>query len=512
MPKLQIDKLVYLINSMTKAEKRSFRLYANRNANASDSLFMQLFDFIAKEGHCDEKAILIKIPKLKKSQISNLKANLFKQILTGLRLTDRNKFEEINVREQIDFAKILYERGMYKTCLEVLDKAKKRAIEINYETLALSILYFEKRIESQHVTGSMAATADRLAIQSNCLLEEIGITNKLSNASLLLYGEYLKHGYVKSAEDFERLKLFFKAQIPEVQIQTLSFYQKLYYFQSHVWYYNMGQDFVNYYKYALRWVELFIEDPSKQELATTPFIKGYHNLLNALFMTGRRDKFNEALQKFDALDILSKSNVSENERSLFHLVKSVHLLNFIFVNAAYNEPTQSFLEFEKVLNTNAYNWDPHRLLVFNYKMGCVYFGMGQLDKAILYLNKVADAYKPGFREDIQSFARILNLIVHFDLGNESLVSYQVKSLYRFLSKLSELQKVQLEIIKFLRRTPKMMAQNMNSEFQSLKDKLEHIETEPFEKRPFLYLDIISWLNSKIKGVSMKAAIQDKLLK
>ena len=43
------DSLVNLIHSLTKAEKRSFKLYATRNSSSSDELkFLQLFDFIDK--------------------------------------------------------------------------------------------------------------------------------------------------------------------------------------------------------------------------------------------------------------------------------------------------------------------------------------------------------------------------------------------------------------------------------------------------------------------------------
>jgi len=250
MSKRSSDKLVSLVNSLSKTEKRSFRLFVNRNPSAADSLFMKLFDLILKSKDYDDSVALQNIDGLKKSQLSNLKANLYKQILSCLRLLESKKIDEIQVREQIDYAKILYEKGLYKSCLEILDKAKKQALAINFETLALSILYFEKRIESQHITGSMSAKADELSRQSDKLLDEIVLTNKLSNASLLLYGRYLKHGYVKSKNEFEELAAYVDEVLPEVEENELKFYQKLYWYQSKVWFYNMGQDFPNCYKYA----------------------------------------------------------------------------------------------------------------------------------------------------------------------------------------------------------------------------------------------------------------------
>jgi antitoxin component YwqK of YwqJK toxin-antitoxin module len=144
---------------------------------------------------------------------------------------------------------------------------------------------------------------------------------------------------------------------------------------------------------------------------------------------------------------------------------------------------------------------------FNYKIGCVYFGAGDIDNAINFLNKITNQVIPNFREDIQCYARILNLIAHFELGNDLLVSYQIKSTYRFLLKAKENSKVLDEIFSFLRKTPRMLESELKSEFEALKEKLEEIEKEKYERRPFLYLDIISWLDSKIHNRSMAESIR-----
>ena len=47
--------------------------------------------------------------------------------------------------------------------------------------------------------------------------------------------------------------------------------------------------------------------------------------------------------------------------------------------------------------------------------------------------------------------------------------------------------------------------------KSLKDRLTVLATNPFEKRSFLYLDIISWLESKIEGKPVQAVIRRKFL-
>ena len=163
----------------------------------------------------------------------------------------------------------------------------------------------------------------------------------------------------------------------------------------------------------------------------------------------------------------------------------------------------------RVIEEDTYNWDDHRILVFYYRIACLYFGSGDNESAIDYLNLIINQKNPDYREDIQCFARILNLIAHFELGNAQLVEYQVKSVYRFLAKMKDLHAVQQEIFRFLRRIPRIQEEGLKQEFINLKDKLVEHEDDPFERRPFLYLDIISWLESKIQDKPVQEIIRHK---
>ena len=129
MHKQQTDHLVQLILSLTKAEKRHFRLFATRNQASDDILFLQLFDMIEKQRGYDEALILKKIPQIKKRQLSNLKAHLYKQLLMSLRLLSKNNYRDVEIREKIDYAKVLYVKGLYRQSLEMLDKTKILALQ-----------------------------------------------------------------------------------------------------------------------------------------------------------------------------------------------------------------------------------------------------------------------------------------------------------------------------------------------------------------------------------------------
>ena len=511
MPSQQTDQLLQLIHSLTKGEKRSFRLFVNRNNPGGDKLFMKVFDVLASTDHYDESRLLKKVPNLKKSQLSNVKAHLYKQILISLRNLYRNADHDITVREQLDYARVLYSKGLYKQSLHLLEKAKKGALSNQNYSLALNVINFERHIEAQHITGSMSDKATEIKELSEDIVRKVTIQNDLSNFSLSLYGFYLRYGYVKDKKDFRFVKEYFDSNHPKVDIHNLDFYEKLVLFQSYVWYYNMTQDFPNYYRYAYSWVQLFEENEEKKYTDSAIYLKGIHNELNALFMLRRHDKFIPLLKQLEHLKSDEKLIRNHNLKSLWTLIYFLHAINDIYLSADYHEGVQSIKPLENILESNTYNWDLNRIIVFYYKIACVYFGNDDWEETIFYLNKIINNYYPDFRADIQCFARILNLIAHFELGNDILVSYQVKSVYRFFIKMEDMGEVQKEIFAFIKRIPRMHRTDLMKEFKSLKNKLIVLKNDPYERRPFLYLDIISWLEAKMKGITMQEAIKETII-
>ena len=219
------DHLYQLIKSLSKAEKRSFKIYATRNSS-EDAKFIQLFDAIDKAREYDEDVIVKKIKGLKKAQFSNLKAHLYKQILTSLRLNYINHNIDIQLREQIDHARILYDKGLYKQSLKILEKAKTMAFDHHRITLTSEILAFEKLIESQYITRSLRNRADQLIDETEQTIVNVEQYHQLSNLALRLYGIYIKAGHVRSERDFDITEKFFENSLKQINLQDLGFFEQ----------------------------------------------------------------------------------------------------------------------------------------------------------------------------------------------------------------------------------------------------------------------------------------------
>src|SRR4030095_14457608 len=127
MPNRSVDALFMLIKTLEKSEKRNFKLFMKRNSGGEELKTIQLFDALDKMREYDESQLLKKNKGIKKQQLSNIKASLYKQILSSLRIiTDENSVD-IQLHEQMDHARILYNKGLYHQTLKVLEKMKEQA-------------------------------------------------------------------------------------------------------------------------------------------------------------------------------------------------------------------------------------------------------------------------------------------------------------------------------------------------------------------------------------------------
>ncbi|MBD8490948.1 hypothetical protein IFO69_19500 [Echinicola sp. CAU 1574] len=503
------DIVFILIKSLTASEKRGFKLYVKRFGANENAKYIKLFDTLDKMETYDEQMLLKKAPVSKK-QLANMKAHLYKQILVSLRVIYADQNVELQLNEQIDFARILYNKGLYNQSLKLLDKAKGIAQKYFLDTIMLRIVELEKVIESQHITRSMRDRAEVLANEAKHLISSASKKNSLSNLSLQLYGLYLKVGHVKDEFDRKLVEAYYLKNMPEYDLQELNFYEKLYLYQAQVWFYHILQDFPLCYRAAQKWVSLYQEHPQMKKVATGNYLKAYHYLLDTLFYLQQYERFMVVFEQFKESLENDDFKMDENCRILTFLYYYSNSINYHFLigdfTAGVNAVIPSLLKEMKALRSKL---DVHHVIVLHYKIACLYFGSGDNLNAIKHLDEVIYHTGDGLREDLQCFAHILKLIASYEEGLDDKLDQQIKNVYRFLIKMQDLHLVQQEMMNFIRNLNRIYDYQLKSAFIELRDNLIQYENHPYEKRAFLYLDIISWLDSKIQGRPVQEVIKEK---
>ena len=502
MPNRNTDELFQLIKSLDKTEKRNFKLSMKRADGNTDLKTIILFDALDKMEEYDEMILLKKNSSISKQQLSNVKASLYKQILSSLHQYKDDTNIDLLLNEQMAYARILYNKGLYHQSLKVLDKCKALARNFHQLTYILQAVFFEKKIEALHITRSIENRAELLSAESENVLKHTSFVNAFSNLSLQLYSWYIQSGHARDEKDVEAIRSFFIQHLPQYSESDLSWYEKLYLYQSYCWYNFILQDLLMYYRYTQKWVQSFTQHTEMITVEMGQYIKGLHNLLSAHFALNNYDKFNETLQQFEAFAMSDAAQSTTNTSIQTFVYLHIAKINKHFLEGTFSEGLTLVPYIEKKLEEYKLHLDRHRILVFYYKIASLYFGSGDNDKAIDYLNKIIN-WKVDLRTDLQCYARLLHLIAHYELGNFQLLEYLTKSVYRFMGKMKNLSVVEEEIFSFLKTSFSLSALQMISAFKALKIRLEQHSGNPLETRSFMYLDIIAWLESKIQGVPVQ---------
>lgn len=288
-----------------------------------DLKIIQLFDALDKMSEYDEELLLKKSLSIKKQQLSNIKAHLYKQLLASLRLLKTGENIHLQLHEQLDYAQLLYNKGLYLQSLKMLEKLKETAKENNQVTFLMQALFLEKNIEVLHITRSMQDKAEVLASEADTSVRRLMRITQLSNLALKLYSWYIKNGHARNEQDAAAIKQFFEENVPFEADQAKDFYEKLYFCQSYCWYAFIRLDFLMYYRYTQKWVDLFEREPFMIEVETAHYIKGMHNLISANFDLRNRKKFIEYLDKFVAFS--ETELVSGNDNNKVQAFVYIHI-------------------------------------------------------------------------------------------------------------------------------------------------------------------------------------------
>ena len=163
----------------------------------------------------------------------------------------------------------------------------------------------------------------------------------------------------------------------------------------------------------------------------------------------------------------------------------------------------------KGLDENEGKINKEQELLFLNTISTVYFGAGRVKESLQWLNRVLNDNEPNLRQDIYSYARLFNLVVHFELGNYDLLEYIIKSTTRYLSKRQRDHELEVVIINNMK---KLIRATQNADwrdhFVAFREELIEQLDRQNDKIILDYFNFVVWIDSKIKGVSFEEAIKE----
>jgi hypothetical protein len=500
------DPLFSLIKSLNKAEKRNFSIYVGRFTQGPDAKFLLLFQLIEKQKTYNEKEIRKKMSIEHISQLANLKRHLYAQILVSLRLILTHKHIDLQIREQIDFARILYIRGLYMQSLHLLEKIKNTAVANHQDVLHLEILEFQKMIETRHITRSR-----QVINKMESLLEETArrssITHsnsRLSNLTIQIHGWYIEKGHALNREEQQKVKNYFLSQMPkDLKEAELTFFEKINLYQATAWFHYTLLDLPAAIRQARLWVQLFQSNQHIQKQDPDLYLRGLYYLLIFLFLQKNLHEFRVYYQVLNQFITRNEAHFTFSSNLLAFQYRYLSALNLFFLNRKYEDAKKWLQEKSEELPKYSAYMDTHRVLLFHYKAAYIYFVCGDYSKTLDQLNSIIHQQHKFLRTDLHFNSRLLHLLCHYELGNYDFSGNLLLSIQRTFAPSNEItpmQRFMLKLIKGLINSPLSEAQ---AHFIKMKKALEVFDKDLKELRSVAYLNFPAWLESKITGKSMK---------
>ena len=133
-----------------------------------------------------------------------------------------------------------------------------------------------------------------------------------------------------------------------------------------------------------------------------------------------------------------------------------------------------------------------------FQFANIYFLQKKHNLALKWTNIIIENRYNGIRKDLERYTRLLNLMVHFDLGNIIVLRYGIESCRRFFKKTSAIQPFENSLLKFFAKISNAPIADYPVLFQQLKNELFHTD-QPLVNDDILdYLDFKWWIEQHEK--------------
>lgn len=242
MPNVASNQLFLLIQSMSKQEKRYFRIFSSRHSTEKNNYYT-LYQVIERQKEYDEDAI---IKLLKEHQFVNrlsiAKTRLYDQILRSLSSFHAQKSIDSDLFFTLQSIEILYTKALYKAAWKKLHSGIKLAEKHEKHEILLQLNKWKQRlIEKDNYQSMDIRHIDDLKEADATILKQIKAYNALWHIKSRIF-KILFYGNENSSKDLLNIQLLMEEHVDPLAIDSLSVRSKFLYHHMHSAFYYAKRD------------------------------------------------------------------------------------------------------------------------------------------------------------------------------------------------------------------------------------------------------------------------------
>lgn len=504
------EALFELIGSMTKSEKRYFKLMASRHTIGDENNYVVLFDFIDKQDVYDEE-IIFKAFKGEAflNRFSITKKRLYDHILQALDAYHSANSDEAQLYRQLHAVEILYEKSLYDQARRLLKSAEKQAVKLeNFAILQKISRLNKKLIENDGYADASMDVINEMFQKDKYYSEQTSQYDTLWNIKSALFTKLRSKGVARSAEERKEYELLID-NMPVVD-DSASF---------------LNQYLANHIQSALAFG---LQDQEKCAVFLNKnlnlFQKNEHHLIehfntyvslltNAIYVEeslGNRAISTSLLTQLRSLPLTYSSVINEDlQIKLFASMNSVEL-GILIKRGDLDQAAKLTSTIEEGLKQYDGKISPARQAFLAFKLATVHLGLGNYNEALRWVNRILNEPELDPSEDILAFTYLVHLLVHIELKNEQLLPYALKNTQRFLRSRNKMHNFEKVFLNFVGKMIKCRDKfDQESLWQQLNEELLALNGDGLEKAAMEYFDFKAWAQAKQKNKSYSVILKEK---
>jgi tetratricopeptide (TPR) repeat protein len=480
-----------LIKSMTKTEKRYFSKWADLHVIGQQNNYYTLFKCIDNQSVYDENIVKKEMEAHGVTiHFTALKFQLIERVLEALHQFYQKSSIAETVKRELHFCKILIDKNQLDMASKRLDKAKK-TID-TYQLLEFLPEYF-------HVKRQVLAKQFYKKISFEELEDLYEDINKMCQ-NLQNGNEYERLNTVIQKQQYEKIRLaladfqnFKENKWLSDEEEPTSFRSKMLRLNALATLHFMKGETGTAYEYNQAFVKLLESLPKMMELYGSRYVLTLSNLLIDSFILGKFEVLKKDIQKLQ--EITTNRTFQKQVPNLeIKVFRQTYLLNLNWAIA--DKDFKRGIDFAPAIETGLKKHQKtigtYNEVTFYYLLAYCYFGNGQFSEALTFLNKILDNRIKQVTELIE-FAHLLNLLTHFELGNDDLLEYLLPSTRRFLRKRRPLYQTEELVLAHLKKviyTPDTTEKEQL--WAAFYTQITILKKAPEEQRVFNYFDFAWW--------------------
>ena len=457
------DELFDFIHVLTSGERGYFRKYAALRAGR-DSDNLSLFGIIEKSPSYDEQKIKKQFAKAsgKKghAQYNYRHHYLYQLILQSLHDQYAAEMVLMDMNVKLNEIFTLFSKAQYRACDKLVRKTMETAERLeSYPVLIQLFQWRQKLMLTMGFEGISDQVLDETGMTEQktlCHYAEVLDLSHRVNVLLLHHSRVGiamskgKTNLLKSHEaDLLRGSLKHCADSPSVRVRV-----QYYYLLATIAF--MKQDNPASLKYLRQGMDILLVHTEVYEGEEQKLLSWLCNLLTVCIDLGEKDLFDHYLDEMKRFVILpaAQKNYRVNRDGAFFI-----LLYALYAAISLDRPEQAkqiATETEQMISVSGKNMDHLNLLQLYVHLSALLVMDQRYKDAYIWLQKLQDLSPTDMRRDIRATARFLEMIIHYEAGDLTLLESVCRSAERQFKTIDNLSEADRSLLSFFKnQLPKL---------------------------------------------------------